>query len=184
MKTAWLFLPISLLGCGCTTYGYKTPLGEKTYAPVDFHRVKLLFGAPDCPYEVIGVVSVDGGTWATPGDMYQKLLKSGAQLGADAVIVTGEGANQAIIPGVSTTTYNGTAYGSGSATSYGNTVNAYGTVSSYGTATTVASPTYIANMPTNKGLAIKFTGNVPTQPLSKPRKASPNTPQQNASGVD
>ena len=126
---------------GCTTFGYKTPIGEHTYAPVDYHKVKLLFGAPAQPYEVIGIVSVDGGTFATAGDMYQKLIKSAAVLGADAVIVTGEGSRQFLLPGSSSTTVD--AYSSGNYTT--------------ATANTIYTPAYIANMPTNKGLAIKFT---------------------------
>jgi hypothetical protein len=150
-------LALSLIFTGCSTYGFKTPLGENTYSPVDYHKVQLLFGVSPRPYQVIGVVSVDGGVFASYGDMCRKLVKSAAVLGADAVIVTGEGNNQAIIPGVSTSYNNCSAYGSATATAYGNTVNAYGNGSYSGTTTTYASPTYIANMPTNKGLAIKFT---------------------------
>jgi len=147
--------PLLLLGlvsilAGCTTYGYKTPIGENTYPPVDYHKVKLLFGAPDQPYDVIGIVSVQGGTWASAGDMYQKLIKSAAVLGADAVIVTGEGNEKMIIPGVSSTV------GTATANSYGNTVDVYGNSTTTAATTTYASPTYIADLPTNKGLAIKF----------------------------
>jgi hypothetical protein len=154
---AIISLAVVWLLTGCTTYGYKTPLGETTYAPVDYHKVKLLFGAPDQKYEVIGVVSVQGGTWASEGDMYQKLIKSAAQLGADAVIVTGEGSQKAIIPGVSSTVGTSNTSGNATATDYGNTVDVYGNASTTATATTYASPTYIADMPTNKGLAIKFS---------------------------
>jgi hypothetical protein len=126
---------------GCSTYGYKTPLGEKRYAPVDYRKVKLLFGAPREAYEVIGVVSVQGGVIATAGDMYQKLIKSAAELGADAVIVTGEGANTAVMPGSSQTRTDVTVSGN---TAYANSTTNY-------------SPAMIADMPTNKGLAIKFT---------------------------
>jgi len=153
---ALLFALILTLN-GCTTYGYKTPLGETTYAPVDYHKVKLLFGAPAEKYEVIGVVSVQGGTWASAGDMYQKLIKSAAQLGADAVIVTGEGSQKAIIPGVSSTVGTANTYGNATATGYGNTVDVYGNANTTATSTTYSSPTYIADMPTNKGLAIKFS---------------------------
>jgi hypothetical protein len=152
-----LFFALILALPGCTTYGYKTPLGETTYAPVDYHEVKLLFGAPAEKYEVIGVVSVQGGTWASAGDMYQKLIKSAAQLGADAVIVTGEGSQKAIIPGVSSTVGTANTYGNATATGYGNTVDVYGNANTTATSTTYSSPTYIADMPTNKGLAIKFS---------------------------
>ena len=156
-RTGLLFALILAL-TGCTTYGYKMPLGETTYAPVDYHKVKLLFGAPPEKYEVIGVVSVQGGTWASAGDMYQKLIKSAAQLGADAVIVTGEGSQKAIIPGVSSTVGTANTYvGTATATDYGNTVDVNGNASTTATATTYSSPTYIADMPTNKGLAIRFS---------------------------
>jgi hypothetical protein len=154
--TLLMFAAIWLLA-GCTTYGYKTHLGETTYAPVDYHKVKLLFGAPAEKYDVIGVVSVQGGTWASAGDMYQKLIKSAAALGADAVIVTGEGSQKAIIPGVSSTIGTANTYGNATATDYGNTVDVYGNANTTATATTYSSPTYIADMPTNKGLAIKFS---------------------------
>ena len=108
-------------------------------------------------YEVVGVVSVQGGTWASAGDMYQKLIKSAAALGADAVIVTGEGSEKAIIPGVSTTTGSANTYGNATATSYGDTVDVYGNATTTAAASTYSSPTYIANMPTNKGLAIKYS---------------------------
>ena len=149
-----LLLALSL--GGCSTYGYKTSLGENTYPPVDYHKVKLLFGPPAQPYEVIGVVSVQGGVFASYGDMCRKLVKSAAALGADAVIVTGEGNNQAIIPGVATTYDTGSAYGSATATTYGNSADVNGTGSYSGTSVTSSTPTYFANMPTNKGLAIKF----------------------------
>jgi hypothetical protein len=157
LARASLLSALILALTGCTTYGYKTPLGETTYAPVDYHKVKLLFGAPAEKYEVIGVVSVQGGTWASAGDMYQKLIKSAAQLGADAVIVTGEGSQKAIIPGISSTVGIANTYGNAAATDYGNTVDVYGNASTSATATTYTSPTYIADMPTNKGLAIKFS---------------------------
>ena len=140
-----LFAPLLL--SGCSTYGYKTPIGETTYAPVDYHKVKLLFGPPAQPYEVIGVVTVDGGTWATEGDMYQKLLKSAAKLGADAVIVAGEGSyGTMVMPGVSTST--GTA---------NVTTDAYGNSTVTGAATTYSGPTYAGILPRDKGFAIKFT---------------------------
>jgi len=154
-----LALCIGLLALpGCSTYGYKTAIGEHTYPPVDWHKVKLLFGAPAQPYEVIGVVTVDGGTWASVGDMYKKLIKASADLGADAVIVSGEGSYGTMaIPGVSTTTGSATTYGTATATSNGNTVDAYGDATTTANATTYSSPSYGAILPRDKGLAIKFT---------------------------
>ena len=147
---------MTLTGCG--SYGYKTAIGENTYAPVDAHKVKLLFGPPPQPYEVIGVVTVDGGTWTTAGDMYKKLIKSAADLGADAVIVTGEGSyGTLVIPGVSTTTGSATTTGNAVATGNGNTVDAYGNATTTGAATTYTTPSYGADLPRDKGLAIKFT---------------------------
>jgi hypothetical protein len=157
LAQAGFLLTLILTLPACTTYGYKTPLGETTYAPVDYHKVKLLFAPPTQKYEVVGVVSVQGGTWASAGDMYQKLIKSAAELGADAVIVTGEGSEKAIIPGVSTTAGTANTYGNATATSYGNMVDVYGNATTTATASTYSSPTYIADMPTNKGLAIKYS---------------------------
>jgi len=134
-----IFSALSMVAC--STYGYKTAIGERTYPPVDYHKVKLLFAAPSQPYETIGIVSTEGGIFATPGDMYQKLLKSAALLGADAVIVAGEGSRSVVMPG--------TEYTTAQATASGNTV--------YGSSTTTYSPTTTAAMPNNKGFAIKFT---------------------------
>jgi hypothetical protein len=137
-----LVLSLPLLLSGCTTYGYKTALGENTYPPVNYHKVKLLFEKPDQPYEVIGVVTVEGGPGAPAGDMYRKLIKSAANLGADAVLVTGEGSYGAMgMPGV--TTVNGVA------STYGNTT--YANASAYST------PSYGLDLPETKGFAIKFT---------------------------
>ena len=139
-----LIAAFSLSGCG--SYGSKTALGDTTYAAVPAGKVELLFGAPNRPYKIIGVVSADGGTWTTPGQMYKKLIKCAADLGADAVIVTGEGSyGSMLLPGTSTT------LGSATATQYGNTVNACGQ------ATTYSGPTYGADLPRDKGLAIKYT---------------------------
>jgi hypothetical protein len=96
-----LLVAVTVLLPGCGSYGFKTALGETTYAPVDYHKVDLLFAAPNQPYKVIGVASADGGTWTTPGQMYKKLIKCAADLGADAVIITGEGSYGTMtIPGV------------------------------------------------------------------------------------
>ena len=74
--------------------------------------------------------------------MYQKLIKSAAVLGADAVILTGEGSNgEVVIPGA--------AYTTATATATGNTA--------YGSGITTYAPTMAGDLPTNKGLAIKFT---------------------------
>jgi hypothetical protein len=90
--------------------------------------------------------------------MYKKLIKCAADLGADAVIVTGEGSYGSIgIPGVSTTTGTATTYGNATAIANGNTVDAYGNATTYGSATTSSSPNYSADLPRDKGLAIKYT---------------------------
>jgi hypothetical protein len=132
--------------------------GDTTYAPVDAHKVDLLFAPPNQPYKVIGVVSADGGTWTTPGQMYKKLIKCAADLGADAVIVTGEGSYGTMtIPGVSNTVGSATTYGNASATANGNTVDAYGNTVTTANATTYSTSSYGAVLPRDKGLAIKFT---------------------------
>lgn len=155
--TSILILVLCLGLGGCTTYGYKTAIGGQTYAPVDWHKVKLLFHEPTQPYEVIGVVSTQGGITASEGDMTRKLLKSAAELGADAVIVTGEGANQAILPGTTSTYGTANAYGNATATTYGNTTDVNGSATVNSSVTSYSSPTIVAGMPTNKGLAIKFS---------------------------
>jgi hypothetical protein len=143
---------------GCGSYGSKTRLTDTVYAPVPAAIVKVLFEKPDRPYEVIGVVSADGGTWTTPGQLYKKLQKCAADLGADAVLITGEGSyGTYVVPGVSTTTGSATTYGNATAIQNGNSVDAYGNAATYGSATTTSTPTYGADLPRDKGLAIKYT---------------------------
>jgi len=76
--------------CGCTTYGYKTRSGATSYPPVPFQSVEILDKAPEKPYKIIGMVSVLGGAHflTSDTDVYRKLQKSAAALGADAVITS------------------------------------------------------------------------------------------------
>ena len=76
--------------CGCTTYGYKTRSGATSYPPVPFQSVEILDKAPEKPYKIIGMGSVLGGAHflTSDTDVYRKLQKSAAALGADAVITS------------------------------------------------------------------------------------------------
>ena len=52
----------------------------------------ILFETPSQPYDQIGVVSALGGYYSTDAEMYHKMQTKAAQLGADAIIVSGPGA--------------------------------------------------------------------------------------------
>jgi hypothetical protein len=137
-------LLLTLATEGCTTWGYKMATGTKTYPKTDFRNVKVLFQPPTQPYEEIGICSVLGGAKfiTSDVDMLQKLRKSAADLGADAVILTKEGSTTASIS---------TAAGSSSANLYANpslaTGSATGSWGAYG-------GTF--EYPRNMGIAIKF----------------------------
>lgn len=145
----------SFAGCGTlSTWGYKTRMGDRVYPPVPYQHVQVFFGWPQRPFEQIGICSVLGGAFATDVDMYQKLQKSAALMGADGVVVTGEGHNTAMMPGYSNTTSSGYAVG---AATY-NPINrtAYAAAAEVGQSNTTYMPATSIALPTNKGIAIKF----------------------------
>ena len=65
------------------------------YPPVPPEHVMILFAPPERDYEQIGIVSSIGGLFASEGDMFRKMQKSAATLGADAIIVRESGASVA-----------------------------------------------------------------------------------------
>lgn len=80
---------LSLASCS-SEWGYKLPTGTEKYAPVPASQVEILFAPPVTPYKQIGIVSVMGSTFSSDTAMYSKLRKAAADLGADAVIVSGQ----------------------------------------------------------------------------------------------
>lgn len=79
-----------LLSAGCesmNTWGTTVPMGGKKYEPVPIESVMILFEAPSREYDQIGLVSSIGGVFASDGDMFKKMQKEAAQLGADAIII-------------------------------------------------------------------------------------------------
>jgi hypothetical protein len=139
MKTFLTYLTVfacgvALAGCS-TTWGYKSRTGANVYPATDWQTVKLLWSPPAVgTYEEIGVCSVLGGAAfiTSDVDMFNKLRKAAADLGADAVIVMREGSTRA-----------SWASGSGSWNSYGGFASASGWSSDY---------------PRNFGIAIKWSG--------------------------
>lgn len=63
------------------------PMGDKKYPPVAVESVMILFQPPTREYDQIGLVSALGGLFTSDGDMFKKMQKEAAQLGADAIIV-------------------------------------------------------------------------------------------------
>ena len=117
---------------GCTTWGYKSRTGN-LYPPNDWQLVKVLWSPPPAgTYEEIGMCSVLGGAAfiTSDVDMFNKLRKAAADLGADAVIVMREGSSRA-------------AWGSGSGS-----WNAYGGY--------VSASSWASDYPRNFGIAIKW----------------------------
>jgi hypothetical protein len=130
------------------------PTGQDRYAAVPEERVEILFGPPVRPFRQIGIVSAMGGAFSSDVAMYKKLRKAAADLGADAVVVTGQSQGIMTAPGSQTTI--GSANTVGTVTSmgaYGSTVSANTT----STATTVGMPAMTFSYPKNQGVAIKYT---------------------------
>jgi len=132
-------LAISLITASCTTWGYKMPMG-KTYPKTDYRMVKVLFTPPQDKYEEVGICSVLGGAAfiTSDVDMLQKLRKSAADMGADAVIVIREQSTRMT-----------TMSGSGGA---GASWNAYG--GTYGSSWGMGGSSL--EYPRNTGMAIKY----------------------------
>jgi len=146
---------VAALFTGCSTWGFKSRIGDRVYPPVPYQRVQILYGWPNRPYEQIGICSVSGGAFASDVDMWRKLQKSAAQLGADAVVITGEGSSQVTLPGHSTTTGQVTTTGSATYNPYSRT--AVGAAYATGQSHTIYSPPSTFSLPNNRGFAIKFT---------------------------
>ena len=141
MKRLILGLVAVLLSAGCTTWGYKTPMGPKKYPPTPYQQVRILWNEPKESFEEIGICSVLGGAaFITPdSDMLRKLQKSAADLGADAVIVMRESSTR-------NTVVSGGGGGSGYVTpTYGQWSSGWGVSGSS------------LEYPRNLGRAIKFT---------------------------
>jgi hypothetical protein len=73
----------------CSEGGYKTTTGSYRYSAVPAQNVDILFTPPNRPYKQIGIVSALGMNWSSDVAMDKKLQKCAADLGADAVILTG-----------------------------------------------------------------------------------------------
>jgi hypothetical protein len=73
----------------CSEGGYKTTTGSYHYSAVPAQNVDILFTSPNRPYKQIGIVSALGMNWSSDVAMDKKLQKCAADLGADAVILTG-----------------------------------------------------------------------------------------------
>jgi hypothetical protein len=88
-KLVLLFGTLLITGCSSAlnVWGTTVPMGEKKYAPVPTEHVMILFEAPKQEYDQIGLVSALGGMFASDGDMFKKMQREAARLGADAIIV-------------------------------------------------------------------------------------------------
>jgi hypothetical protein len=140
LRTPVLGLVLPLLLAGCDTWSSKMPMGDAHYQPVPQRHVLILFAPPqNRKFVELGIVSVIGSIFSGQANMYGKLQKAAADMGADAVVVIGEGTMQANWPTSTRTT--------GMVNTYGQTATA-----DFTTTSTPSTETY----PTNKGIAIKF----------------------------
>jgi hypothetical protein len=83
------------------------PTGTEKFTAVPAEQVEILFGPPNRPFKQIGIVSVLGSTFSSDTAMYKKLRKAAADLGADAVIVSGQSQGFVAAPGVQSTVVTG-----------------------------------------------------------------------------
>jgi hypothetical protein len=122
----------SLLLTACATeWGYKLPTGSERFTAVPDEQVEILFGPPSRPFKKVGIVSVLGAAYSSDVAMFKKLRKAAADLGADAVIVSGQSQGFMGLPGVQ------------------NTVLAGNTAITTG-------GSYAFSYPKNQGIAIKY----------------------------
>lgn len=140
---------------GCSTWGFSSRMGDSVYPPVRYEHVQVLTYWPQRQFEQIGICSVSGGAFATGVDMYRKLQKSAAKLGADAVVITGEGSSQVTLPGHATTTSQAAAVGAATYNPASRT--AVGAAYGVGQSQTTYMPPSTFDLPNNRGIAIKFT---------------------------
>jgi len=112
----------------------------RTYPKTDYRLVRVLFTPPPDKYEEVGICSVLGGAAfiTSDVDMLQKLRKSAADMGADAVIVMRE----------QSTTMSTMGGGGGAGASWDTTGGSYG--SSWGMRSSTI------EYPRNTGMAIKY----------------------------
>jgi hypothetical protein len=136
------------------------PTGPEKFAAVPAERVEILFAAPNHPFKQIGIVSALGGAFSSDVAMYSKLRKAAADLGADALIVTGQSQGIMTAPSVQTTF--GNAYTTANVT--GNRYYATVTGNTTSTATTVGMPAMTFSYPKSQGIAIKYA-NLPSTKL-------------------
>lgn len=91
-KTA--FIITTLYTClvlqGCVT-GEATRTSSRSYASTNPSSVQILFETPSRKYEVIGHVSSEGARLSSRDANFRMLQTQAAKLGADAVLVQGEG---------------------------------------------------------------------------------------------
>jgi hypothetical protein len=139
IKLPALFVAFLLAGCA-TEWSSKLRTSSEVYPVVAADKVEILFALPARSYKQIGIVSVEGSTFSTDVDMLKKLRKAAGDLGADAVIVTGQ--YQGVVSAPITTTTVGSTNTVGFNTSFTATTFGTGGVFSY---------------PKNQGIAIKYT---------------------------
>jgi len=177
MKKSLLLLSALIL-VGCTA-GYKTPIGDRTYAPVPEQTVAILLQfPPDGTYDVIGILTAKGAPLAGSDSVYRKFRKSGADLGADGVVV-----------GRAAMAYRGTlsgeAYTTGGVDVYNNGGGYYSGYYSGTTTYTPPQPMYGLDV---NGVAIKYRHGKPRHPDQDQQSApihrtTPNATIPDDSGV-
>lgn len=141
-----LVLSVFLTSC---TSGYKTVVGNETYAAVPEKSVAVLLAfPPEGTYKPIGVVHSRGAALASDDAVYRKFRKAAADMGADAVIVGQEATNfRGFLPGHANTTGSVDIYRNGSSNYYSG---------DYSGTTTYTPPTPMYGLDV-RGIAIRYT---------------------------
>lgn len=90
ISTVVIVLCVTLALQACVT-GEATKTSSRNYASSSPSSVQLLFEKPSRKYEVIGHVTSEGTRASTRDANFRMLQTQAAKLGADAVLVQGEG---------------------------------------------------------------------------------------------
>jgi hypothetical protein len=139
LKIPVLLLAFALAGCA-TKWGSKMRTSSEVYPAVAADKVEILFAMPSRACKQIDIVSVMESTFSSDVAMLKKLRKAAADLGADAVIVTGQYQGAISCP-LSSTTF-GSANTSGANTTFA--------------ATTVGTSGGVFSYPKNQGISAKY----------------------------
>src|SRR5258707_698334 len=118
MRIPALLFAFALVGCA-TEWGSNMRTSSVVCPAVAADKVDILLAMPSQACKQIGIVSVMGSTFSCDVAVLKKLRKAAADLGADAVIVTGQ--YQGVVSAPLSSTTLGSANTSGATTTFSTT---------------------------------------------------------------